>query len=546
MGTGLSAVAGPVAAAWAAAIVAACLALNVSEAPAATRFAVVGDIGSTVPTASSPVGPIVTAVANQIKSGNPDFIVTVGDNCHDAGGGAPFGYFDIDVGQYFHEYIGEYPGAYGAGSPTNRFWPALGNHDYADGLPYYQAFFPALENRRYYDFTQGPAHFYILNGGETNGSSPTSAQGLWLQSAMAASTSPWNFVIVHYPPYTSSNRHPPSTEWRWNYKAWGADAVFSGHIHAYERLFENGLTYFTTGPAGETLATGHSDPMDPGSQFFYNGDHGAMRIEVDGTHATFAYVTQTGLVLDTYTQAVVANPWASAAGGSYNAAGNWTRGHCVSAPDAVADILSPVSGAITVDSAVTLGRLNLYSPGGSTLTGPAAVRLETTGGASAALSAQGGDHEVSAPLVLAADATFEVLDNSLTLSSSLDDSAGLNLTKIGPGALTIDGPQTYGPGALLNILDGTVLLDTDAGASAANLSVSVTGAVLNFGCNQHLDTLTIGDGGEVVFAGAQVVMVKHLVMNGLDLGPTTLTPEPATLALLALGSLGLLVRRGRK
>ena len=529
-----------------AAIVMACLAFGAGEAPAATRFAVVGDLGSTVPTAASPVGPIVTAVADRVKAGDPDCIITVGDNCHDAGGGAPYGYFDIDVGQYFHEFIGGYAGTYGAGAPTNRFWPALGNHDYADGLSYYQAFFPALGNKRYYDFAQGAAHFFILNGDEPGGSSPTSAQGLWLQGALAASTSPWNFVFIHYPPYTSSNRHPPSTEWRWNYKAWGADAVFSGHVHAYERLVENGLTYFTTGPAGETLATGHSNPMDPGSRFFYNGDHGAIQVEVDGTRATFQYVTQTGQVLDASTQAVAPNPWASAAGGSYNAPGNWTRGRSVSAPDAVADLLGPVSGAITVDAPVTLGRLNLYSPGGCTVSGPAAVRLETTGGAGAMLSAQGGSQALSAPLVLAASATFEVLDHSLTLSAGLDDAAGLAITKTGAGALTLSGTQTYGPGALFSILDGTVFLDTDAGASAANLSVFVTDAVLSFGSDQHLDTLTIGDGGAFVFAGAYVVVLNHLVIGGVDFGPTTLTPEPATLALLAVGAVGLWRRRRRK
>ncbi len=66
---------------------------------------------------------------------------------------------------------------------------------------------------------------------------------------------------------------------------------------------------------------------------------------------------------------------------------------------------------------------------------------------------------------------------------------------------------------------------------------------LHFRCNQHLDTLAISDGGVARFTGANVVVLKHLVMNGIDLGGVTLTPEPATLALLVFGGMALLLRR---
>ena len=42
-----------------------------------------------------------------------------------------------------------------------------------------------------------------------------------------------------------------------------------------------------------------------------------------------------------------------------------------------------------------------------------------------------------------------------------------------------------------------------------------------------------------------VVVVRHLVMDGVDLGAMALTPEPATLALAALGAVGILLRRRR-
>jgi len=136
----------------------------------------------------------------------------------------------------------------------------------------------------------------------------------------------------------------------------------------------------------------------------------------------------------------------------------------------------------------------------------------------------------------------------------VDEGGGLDLdgpttfertvTKTGAGILTIDGPQTHEAGALLDILAGTVWLNTDAGGGG-DFSVSVTGAELYFGANQHLDTLALDGGALVRFAGANTVVVKHLVMDGIDLGAATLTPEPATLLLLAAGALALLARKRR-
>ena len=140
--------------------------------------------------------------------------------------------------------------------------------------------------------------------------------------------------------------------------------------------------------------------------------------------------------------------------------------------------------------------------------------------------------------------------DSLALDGILRVMASATLTKTGDGVLRIQGPQDHDPGSLLAVFGGTVEMNTDASGTGliadADLSVLVADATLNFGCDQHLDTLTIEDGGLVRLTGANVVVVKNLVMNGIPLGPLTLTPEPATLALLVAGGLGLLLRRRRR
>src|SRR5438876_11336913 len=88
---------------------------------APSRFAAFGDFGSE--------GTGELSVANLVKSWNPDLILTLGDNNYEIGSAATI---DINIGQYYHDYIGSYTGKFGAGSATNRFFPALGNHDWGD------------------------------------------------------------------------------------------------------------------------------------------------------------------------------------------------------------------------------------------------------------------------------------------------------------------------------------------------------------------------------------------------------------------------------
>ncbi len=187
---------------------------------------------------------------------------------------------------------------YGDGAVINRFFPTLGNHDMLtdNGQPYLD-YFTLPGNERYYDFVWGPVHLYALDNLETepDGLNTSSIQAAWLQERLATSSSPWNIVYMHYPPYSSGTHG--STDWaRWPYGDWGADAVLSGHDHTYERLLVDGLTYFVNGMGGYAIYN-FGDILE-GSQVRYNSDYGAMRVEATDDYLLFQFFNRNYELID--------------------------------------------------------------------------------------------------------------------------------------------------------------------------------------------------------------------------------------------------------
>ena len=213
--------------------------------PGTTRFAIVGDFGYQVQPAQD--------VARRIRSWNPEFVTTLGDNNYETGSTTTI---DLNIGFFYQNYIYPYAGAYGPGATVNRFFPVLGNHDWASesGADPYLNYFTLPGNERYYDFVRGSVHFFVLDSDphEPDGVNVASAQAQWLQARLAASTATWKLVLMHHPPYSSSTHG--STAWmQWPFKAWGATTVLAGHDHSYERLAVDGLPYVVNGSGGRPL-----------------------------------------------------------------------------------------------------------------------------------------------------------------------------------------------------------------------------------------------------------------------------------------------------
>jgi hypothetical protein len=267
--------------------------LQISKSGGGTlRFAAFGDYGS--------AGKSEAAVATLVSSHAPDIIITTGDNSYGSTA------IDANIGQYYRNHIGNYVGLYGSGSVTNRFFPTLGNHDISDGggLGAYLTYFTLPDsgvldtstsgNERYYDFVRGPVHFFAIDSdaSEVDGTDSTSTQAKWLKARLAASTSPWQVVYFHHPPYSSS-LHGSELAMRWPFEDWGADAVFAGHDHLYERLMvdqnKDGKTipYVVTGAGGRDLYN-FGTPLAE-SVVRYNSDFGAMIVEATDKYMNFKF-----------------------------------------------------------------------------------------------------------------------------------------------------------------------------------------------------------------------------------------------------------------
>jgi hypothetical protein len=262
----------------------------------AQKFAVIGDYGD--------AGSDELAVANLVKSWSPEFIITAGDNNYDDGEASTI---DQNIGQYYHGYIKPYLGntvLYGNGSPdVNRFFPVPGNHDWdsqSDLDPYLDYFTLPYnpDTEIYYDFVWGDVHFFMIDSDERtpDGIDVASTQAMWIKNEMESSTVKWKIVVLHRPPYNSTDGYYP--ELRWPFKLWGADAVIAGHKHNYERLIVDDLVYFVNGLGGKSKQSFGSTTA--GSEVRYNGDYGAMLVEATFSNIIFSFYNTSTTQVDSY------------------------------------------------------------------------------------------------------------------------------------------------------------------------------------------------------------------------------------------------------
>lgn len=267
------------------------------------RFAVIGDFGQ--------AGPGEASVAALVRSWQPEFVITTGDNNYPNGAAVTF---EANIAQYFAPFIAfgpGYTGAYaaaGRAAHDNRFFPVLGNHDWrTSGATDYLSEFVLPGHGRYYTFERNHVAFFMVDSDkhEPDGVAADSGQARWLQAQLAASAATLKIVVFHHPPY-SLGAHGSATWMRWPFRQWGASVVLTGHNHNYERHTVDGLPYVVNGIGGARLHTLTGVCAISGSdQSVCASDlYGAMRAEPQvlggKPHLTFEAVAADGRIIDTF------------------------------------------------------------------------------------------------------------------------------------------------------------------------------------------------------------------------------------------------------
>ena len=265
------------------------------DEPGTVRFAVIGDYGSGNQDEQD--------VADLVESWDVDFIITTGDNYYLSArgfGGNGLNQYDNSVGKFYCHYLKDTaePDSGILDCPperqsesTNRFFPTIGNHDRHDTaspditsyLNYFTlpgaGFENSSGNERYYDFVQGPVHFFAIDSDTARrDSDELAAQKAWLKEQLGGSTSAWNVVYFHQSAYSSA-KHGSDPLMQWPFAEWGADVVFQGHDHVYERILRDGIVYFISGNGGRKLY--EFDTAISGSIVRFNDGFGAMRVTAD-------------------------------------------------------------------------------------------------------------------------------------------------------------------------------------------------------------------------------------------------------------------------
>ena len=241
------------------------------------RFAVIGDSG----TGDKAQYEAAQTLESYRRSVQFDFVIMLGDNIY--GGHSP-----ADFKKKFEL---PYKPMLDAGV---KFYASLGNHDDPNIERLYKPF--NMNGERYYTFKRGDVQFFALDSTYMD-----ARQLTWLEQNLRSSNARWKLCYFHHPLYNDGKMHGPDLDLRNQLtpllKAYGVNAVFSGHEHAYERIKpQDGIYYFIQGDSGKLEH--HDFHKSESMQTSFDRDRTFMMVEIEGDNLYFQTVSRSGETVD--------------------------------------------------------------------------------------------------------------------------------------------------------------------------------------------------------------------------------------------------------
>ena len=171
----------------------------------------------------------------------------------------------------------------------------------------------------------------------------------------------------------------------------------------------------------------------------------AAALPSDSTTYRFIHVASTHIHEESTFSA-----WAIDAEGTWSQASNWENGIVRNAADALAELGGVITQPRTVnlDMPITVGRIDFKNSNGYTVAGTNSITLDVTNGF-AEINVTSGSHMISAPVIMADNATVSVSPavSNLAITGGLN-AGNVSLVKAGAGTLTVN--QLRAAGVTIN------------------------------------------------------------------------------------------------
>jgi acid phosphatase type 7 len=226
-----------------------------ADLPQNPSILVYGDMRFTDPSNTNVANPRARKfLADKVAEVHPDAVELTGDVPYAGGKASDYDEYRSETAVWRQERL--------------RVYPALGNHEFVGDLAVclknWWTAFPDLQSRRWYSVQFGK-RIYLINLDSNSDLLPDSQQSRWLEAQVEHLPQSVDFVFIalHHPPVADKqtltevdhNPRPNEVALR-DYiskvapKSRARFIVVAGHIHNYERLDVNGVTYLVSGGGG--------------------------------------------------------------------------------------------------------------------------------------------------------------------------------------------------------------------------------------------------------------------------------------------------------